>query len=273
MAPASHDDDGAAPWSAADYARHSSLQEAMASEVLALLNLAGDEKVLDIGCGDGRLSARIADRLPRGEVVAVDASADMVAFAAAAFTGGASGARSNLRFAVADAAALTYRAEFDRVVSFNALHWVPDQAPALRGIAAALRAEGRAILRLVVKGSLISLEEITESVRQSPRWGTRFEGFRDPYLRLTAGEYAVLAEAQGLRVLNQRTHGRAWDFKTDAAFFGFCKAGFGAWTRRLPDERRDGFVHDVIDAYRLAHASPTAQANVFRFYQMDITLA
>ena len=68
-------------WNAAEYARRSGLQEAMAAEVLALLNLAGAERVLDIGCGDGKITAEVAARVPRGAVVGVDSSQDMIALA------------------------------------------------------------------------------------------------------------------------------------------------------------------------------------------------
>ena len=90
-------------------------------------SLRGDERVLDLGCGDGTISAAIAARLPHGSVLGVDASHDMVAFA---------GARrfrrllANLAFRVADAAHLSFAGEFDLVVSFNCLHWVLDQAAA-----------------------------------------------------------------------------------------------------------------------------------------------
>lgn len=94
----------------AEYARHSSLQEAMAAEALKRLEFNGDERVLDIGCGDGRLSARIADRLADGSVLGVDASADMIAFATAHYGAGGVEPRSNLRFEVADARALHYPA-------------------------------------------------------------------------------------------------------------------------------------------------------------------
>lgn len=266
------DDAAAAPWDAADYAQHSSLQEAMAGEVMALLNLRGNERVLDVGCGDGRLTARIAERLPDGDVLGVDASPDMVRFATSTLAQGASGSPHNLRFEVADARTLPYHSAFDLIVSFNALHWVPEQTPALRGIAAALRPSGSAQLRLVVKGDVVSLEAVAERVRQEPRWAPHFDNFRDPYLRLTADEYAALAEHEGLKVLTQRTHLRSWDFHSDTAFFGFCKAGFGAWTRRLAPDDGDLYVHEVILAYQLAQAAPLAGKNVFRFYQMDITL-
>lgn len=261
-------------WRASDYARHSMLQEAMAAEVLERLPLNGDERVLDVGCGDGRVSARIADRLADGSVLGVDASADMIAFATAHYGAGGDEPRSNLRFAIADARALHYPSEFDLVVSSNALHWVPmpGQAAALRGIAATLKPWGRAQLRLVVKGEIASLEELAEQVRQRPRWSAHFESFADPYLRLDAAQYAALAEQQGLRVLAQRTKQCAWEFKTHGAFVGFCRAGFGAWTRQLPAGEQGAFIDDVIAAYREAAALGDANASLFRFYQMDITL-
>jgi trans-aconitate 2-methyltransferase len=260
----------AAPWVAVDYARFSSLQEAMASEVLERLQLRGDEAVLDGGCGDGRLSARIVERLAHGSVLGVDASADMIGFARDKFA--AAQPQGRLSFEVADARRLSYDRRFDLVVSFNALHWVPEQAAALRGIAAALRPGGRALLRLVVKGEQTSLEEVAESVRGEARWAAHFVGFTDPYLRLSAPVYAERAAEQGLRCTRQHSALHAWDFVSDAAFFGFCKAGFGAWTRRLPATEHDRFVRDVIERYRQVLALPPAQANVFRFYQMDIAL-
>ena len=87
-----------------------------------------------MGCGDGKLSARIAARLPRGAVLGVDASADMIAFARRQF---AAEGLTNLRFEVADARQLDFAARFDRVVSFNALHWVPQLGETLRGISRA----------------------------------------------------------------------------------------------------------------------------------------
>ncbi len=265
-------DQGATPWNAADYARHSSLQEAMASEVLAWLPLRGTESVLDVGCGDGHLTARIAERLPKGSIVGVDASPDMVAFATRTFVTSAAPTPDNLSFKVADARALGYSDAFDLIVSFNALHWVPEQAQALGAMTAALHPAGRMMLRLVVKGEHTSLETVAEEVRHEAQWRSYFEGFVDPYLRLTASEYAALATRQGLQVESQQTRYLSWDFGAEAAFFGFCRAGFGAWTRRLPTSLGDEFVRAVIAAYRGTLGLSTAQANLFRFYQMDIAL-
>ena len=254
-------------WNAAQYARHSSLQEQMAAQVLALVDLRGDERVLDIGCGDGRISARIAaERVPRGSVLGVDASADMIGFAQRAHA-----ASGNLRFAVADACALGFEGGFDAVVSFNALHWLNSLSPALRGLHTALLPGGRAWLRLVTRGPVTSLEEVAEQVRREAPWAPLFTGFEDPYLRLSAEQVAALATATGLQVQGVQTRLEDWDFGTCDAFFGFCRAGFGAWTGRLPSDRRDAFVGAVLDRYRALQPDPGGA--LFRFYQTDVTLA
>lgn len=132
-------------WNAADYARRSELQAAMAEEVLGLLELKGDERVLDIGCGDGRITVKVAARVPDGAVIGVDASHEMIAFATKQF-GPAS--HPNLRFEVGDARNLPFREEFDLVISFNALHWIPEQDAALQSVRNAMKPDGLAQLRL-----------------------------------------------------------------------------------------------------------------------------
>ena len=106
-------------WNAPEYARIAGLQEAMATEVLSLLDLKGTERVLDLGCGNGKVTAEIAARVPQGVVVGMDASAEMVSFATSHF---GPAVWPNLRFEVGDVRQLPFRGEFDLVVSFNALH-------------------------------------------------------------------------------------------------------------------------------------------------------
>ena len=136
-------------WDAQAYNRVSALQQWLAEKSLVRLPLDGDERVLDVGCGDGKVTSEIARRLPRGSVVGVDASHAMIAFAAQTFP---TAVHPNLAFRVADAARLPFADQFDLVVSFNCLHWVHDQAAVLRGIRAAFVASGRTHLRFVSRG-------------------------------------------------------------------------------------------------------------------------
>jgi trans-aconitate 2-methyltransferase len=257
-------------WNAAGYARISGLQRQMAHEALALLSLHGGERVLDVGCGQGRITAQIAGSVPRGWVVGVDPSRDMIDYATDHF-GTASFA--NLRFEVADARALPFIGAFDIVVSFNALHWVPEQDTALRSIRRAIEPHGRALLRLVTMGPQKSLETVVEETRKAPRWQASFSDFTDPYLRLTPAQYRAAAERNGFRVIHQDCALKSWDFGSRDAFFAFCAIGLVAWTSRLPDGERAAFVDDVLDRYAAVAAMDAATCSMFRFYQMDATLA
>ncbi|MGI8770554.1 MAG: class I SAM-dependent methyltransferase [Acidobacteriaceae bacterium] len=257
-------------WNAPEYARLSGLQAAMASEALARLDLRGAERILDVGCGNGKITAEIATRVPQGSVLGVDASAAMVAFAA---NHADSTLHANLQFAVADARHLPFQHEFDLIVSFNALHWIAEQDEALSSIHSALKPGGLAQLRLVPKSERKSLEDVIEETRLSPRWIGYFETFHDPYLHLTPEQYAALAERQGLQVRRLHTEAKVWDFESRAAFLAFSSVTMVEWTQHLPDAERIAFITDVLDRYQHVAADAPGEENLFRFYQMDITLS
>ena len=175
----------------------------------AALDLKGNERVLDIGSGNGKNTSEIAARVPNGSVVGVDFSSNMVAFASSQYAA----SHSNLTFQTADARHLPFVSEFDLVVSFNALHWVPEQELALRSIHAALKPEGRAQLRMVFRGERKSLEDVLQETCHSPRWHRYFTSSRDPYLHLTPEEYAALAEQNGLEVRTTAHGGQGVGFR------------------------------------------------------------
>lgn len=264
-------------WNAAEYTRISELQAAMAAEVLGLLSgrLRGDERVLDVGCGNGKVTREIAAMVPRGSVVGVDASAKMVEFSQAAIAGDESNAGSgtgsgpaNLNFEVVDARHLTFNEGFDLVVSFNALHWIPEgqQPLALRGICAALKPGATAQLRLVSRGARKSLEDVIEETSKSARWERYFVGIRDPYLHMTPEGYSSLAGGCGLKVENVAVKDHAWDFGSPAAFAAFGTVTFVEWSQHVPDSERAEFVADALARY-----VPVAGDNhTFRYYQMDV---
>jgi trans-aconitate 2-methyltransferase len=256
-------------WDAADYERISGLQVAMADKVLAVLDLSGASRVLDVGCGNGKITAEIAARRPEATVVGVDPSHEMIGFAASHY---GTATHPNLRFEVADARQLPYRAEFDLVVSFNALHWVRAQEQALQSIHDAMQPGGRAQLRLVGKGARHSLEHVLEGTCFLPQWAGYFEGFEQPYLHLTPEQYGDLAKRCGFAVAGLESEDEAWDFQTRAAFEAFGDVTFVEWTRRLPEEKEAKFIEDVLDRYRQEACEKPGEGNVFKFYQMNVEL-
>lgn len=255
-------------WNAQAYNRLSSLQDTMGAEVLSLLQLKGNERILDVGCGNGKTTAAIASRVPQGSVLGADASADMVAFANEHWTAD----HPNLQFAVADARHLPFKDEFDLVVSFNALHWIPDPALPLQGIRRALKPDGKAQLRMVAKGERRCIEDVIEETRKLPRWAGYFNSFRDPFMRLTPEQYAALAKEQGFRVLSVQLSDKAWDFGSRDAFLARMQVTMIEWVQRLPEAERTAFIKEALDLYETIAATAPGEENYFRFYQMDIAL-
>ena len=107
-------------WNAGSYERMSAPIEAMGRDVLSRLELVGDETVLDAGCGTGRVTAALLERLPRGRVIADDGSPSMIEQARERL------GDDRVEFLVADLAELELPERVDAVLSTATFHWVPD---------------------------------------------------------------------------------------------------------------------------------------------------
>ncbi len=172
------DHSGGWRWDAGEYARNSTAQQGWALELIDKLVLAGGESVLDLGCGDGKVTAEIARRVPRGRVLGVDSSPEMIGLARVAFP---AERHANLGFAHADARTLPFRAAFDVVFSSAALHWVKDHRPVLHGVARSLRPGGRLLFQMGGRGNGAEIFAVAEEMTRSPAWRKYFEGFEFPW--------------------------------------------------------------------------------------------
>lgn len=250
-------------WDGEGYSRVSALQRAMADAAIAELSFAGNEHVLDVGCGDGFLTNAVARLVPDGRVVGADASFRMIATAHANSRGTAP------FFVVADARRLPFREAFDQVVSFNALHWVIDQHAALAQIAGVLRPGGRALIQMVCAGERTSVEALAMSVARSPSWAAAFDGFVAPFVHVDPVDFRALSAAAGLEVTAVTVADKEWDFGSRQAFAEWCAVGTTAWTDRLPEQDKQRFVDEMVDGYEHIVGAP----GIFRFLQMRATLS
>ena len=256
-------DDGVSQWDPDSYGHVNTLQQLVAERALADLVLDGGERVLDVGCGDGKVTAMIAARLTTGTVVGVDPSAKMIDAARRLLPD-----TSRSTFLVGTAATLTFHASFDVATSFNALHWEIRWLEALQRIRSALRPNGRALLVFVCDGERPSLEDVVMHTCQSLRWQSAFDDFGAPFVHVDPDAYAAAAGSAGFAVERLVVDDLEWDFGTRAAFIDWCTAGLVAWTGRLaPDDRAD-FVEDVVSAY----ADVSGSDSRFRFLQCRIRL-
>jgi trans-aconitate 2-methyltransferase len=251
-------------WSGRDYAEVSTLQRAMATEAITALKFADNDRVLDVGCGDGFLTRAVADMVPDGTAMGVDASPRMIA---AAHTGGQP-KPSGPWFVVADARRLPFAESFDAVISFNALHWVPDQRRVLAEIASVLRPGGRVLIQVVCAGQRTSLESVAMTVCRSSRWARWFDGFVAPFVHVDPAHYGELAASAGLTLEHITVTDREWDFGSRDELQRWCSVGSTAWTDRLPAQDRTQFIADQVRAYEPIAGRP----GLFRFTQMRALL-
>jgi trans-aconitate 2-methyltransferase len=247
-----------------DYSRISSLQRAVATESLAELVVDGSEWVLDIGCRDGFLTREIANRLPRGYIVGVDASPQMMAAAGQI----APPTPAGPVFVCADPRRLPFDHNFDMVVSFNELHWVLQFGEALAGIANALRPGGKALIQMVCASARPSIEVIAMQVAGSQRWAPYFTGFSAPFIHPDPAEFSELADGCGLSVDTLTVRDREWDFGSTEQFTDWCTVGCTAWTDRLAEADRAAFMDDMVSAYQPVAGRP----GLFRFMQLRAEL-
>jgi trans-aconitate 2-methyltransferase len=172
--------------------RHSFVWRAGASLVDMLSPQAG-ERILDLGCGTGHLTAKIAES--GASVIGLDSSVSMIAQARQNFPA--------LKFVLSDAKSFRFDEPFDAVFSNSALHWIQDAEAVVRCVAAALRPQGRFVLEMGVKGNIGRIRHAIEDVlRESGRSPV------SPWFFPSAGEYATLLEKCGFEVRMTQTFDR-----------------------------------------------------------------
>lgn len=237
-------------WNAEDYARHSAGQEVWARELLTSLDLRPDDRVLDIGSGDGRMTAAIAERVPQGRVVGLDSSGDMVQHARAEFGGER---WRNLAFTQGDASALPFDSEFSVVYSSATLHWVSDHRPVLAGIARALQPGGRLVAQMGGHGNGATMTAAMEDVARRPRWARAFQGFRSSYTFHRPDDYRLRLEKAGLEVTEARLIPKDMVHADRAALIGWIRSAWHPYTAPVAPEERARFIEEAADQYLAAH--------------------
>jgi len=175
-------------WNAAQYdAKHAFVYE-KAKGLVALLAPEAGERILDLGCGTGALTAEIAEK--GAEILGVDRAEEMISQARKKFPA--------LKFEVLDARELRFNAEFDAVFSNAVLHWIPEAEQVIAGVAQALKPGGRFVAEFGGKGNIQRLVEGFH--RAFAALGMREPDGVSPWFYPSVAEYASLLERRGLEV-------------------------------------------------------------------------
>jgi len=233
-------------WDPADYAAHSAVQEAWGRELAIRLGLRGAERILDVGCGDGRLTAWLAGLVPQGCVLGVDAAPEMIAHARRAFP---ESRHPRLRFEVCAAEQIGSLGLFDVVFCNATLHWIEEPANFFRAAAECLRPGGRLAVFGNARGNAAEvMEAVLRVVRRRP-WRTWFRNLPRAWRLCRLEEYGAWLEAAGFGVVRLAEVDRCERFAGVEAFAGWIRTTWLPYTQRVPEGWRAGFVAAVVEDY------------------------
>ncbi len=174
------------------YGKAAGHQREWGARLISELGLKGDEHVLDLGCGDGFLTALLAELLPDGEVMGIDAARGMIDVAVLK-------EKPNLRFRRLDIDNLDYENQFDLVFSSATLHWIKDHRRLLRNVHRALRADGRIRFNFAGDGNCSHFISVVREAMKLGEFRSFFAEFEWPWYMPSVREYEVLAGSSGLR--------------------------------------------------------------------------
>lgn len=184
-------------WNAAEYQRVSVPHEEWAAALMERLPLTGSETVLDAGCGSGRVTRMLVERLPEGKVIAVDGSAAMVEKVGEVL-------RPDDESFVSDLTALELPEPVDAITSSAVFHWIPDHDELFARMRAALKEGGRIEAQCGGKGNIDEFRRVSGEVvaREPYAAHLRAAGFEEPWFYADAEETEARLRAAGFTEVN-----------------------------------------------------------------------
>lgn len=233
-------------WNANDYAEHSTAQQEWARELIAKLHLQGSESILDIGCGDGKVTAEIAAAVPNGSVLGVDNSRSMVELAQNKYP---PDKFPNLSFQLTDARCLPFKRQFEIVFSNATLHWVRNHAPVLDGIYRSLCPAGRIILQMGGRGNAAAIIAALKDIKNTTRWARYFAGFEFPYGFHDAGDYKTWLKQAGFHSVRAELMAKDMTHMGQSMLAGWIRTTWLPYTQRIPEKQREAFIEELVHNY------------------------
>lgn len=222
------------------YRQASNHQRDWGKRLIEELDLRGDEKVLDLGCGDGTLTASLAAHVPRGGVVGMDSSVPMIEAARSLET-------SNLKFLCRDIDDLDLIQGFDLVFSNAALHWVKDHDRLLQNVQRALKPGGVARFNFAGDGNCPNFFGVVRELMASEKYSRYFEAFMWPWYMPTVRSYQDKVGSTGL--FDFRVWGETVDRNFSAAeLIGWIEQpSLVPLMEQLPSDTKQQFRDDTVD--------------------------
>jgi trans-aconitate 2-methyltransferase len=233
-------------WNSEDYQKHSSAQYEWARELIKKLLLNGTESVLDIGCGDGKITALMSTYVKNGYVAGIDSSEEMIALAKKNFP---LSENNNPEFFIMDATKLGFTDQFDIAFSNAALHWVKDQLSVLKGVKKSLKKSGRLLFQMGGKGNARDILNTFDEIFKNKKWRKYFNDFSFSYCFCSTEEYEELLNEAGLIPKRLELIPKDMVQKGREGLAGWIRTTWLPYTERIPVDLREEFINEIINIY------------------------
>jgi len=214
--------------------------------------------VLDIGCGDGKITAAIAGRVPGGKVTGIDSSPDMIGFARGHYH---VGEVHNLSFEVCDMRELPFVNGFDLVFSNASMHWVKEHDIVLKCIERALVPGGRMLIQMGGKGNAADIFAVIEKIIPDEPYAGYFKGFLSPYAFYGPEDYLPWLQSAELIPVRVELLPKVMVQHGYEGLSGWIKTTWHPYLECIPKDLQSRFIKDIYRHY-IADHQPDPQGNI-----------
>lgn len=223
-----------------DYQKNLTPQWTWAFESLQDFKFDVNDKVLDVGCGEGKTSSYIAEQLSQGFVLGIDLIEKKISQANSVF-----GFQNNLLFMQTDVCTISFKEKFDKIVSFCSLHWILNQERALKCMVDSLKSKG--YMLIVLPGATPNnLTTVIEKVAKSKKWISYFDSYQQDRFYQTAEEFEALLKKMNLNIHSVKVRDKYVHYKSKEALI--------AWFRplvtcidHLRTDLKEMFIDDIAN--------------------------
>ena len=254
-------------WNPEDYARNSCGQLVWAHELLVKLKLCGREAILDVGCGDGKITAEVAKAVPNGFVLGVDSSIAFIEYARSHYP---LAMHPNLQFEQMDARRLVYNQQFDIIFSNATLHWVDDHRAFLAGCRSLLRPGGRLIVSCGGAGNADDIVAVMNNIIREPKWAGYFTNFKRPYFFYSPEDYRRWLPEAGFYLTRLELVEKDMVPKGGEGLASWLRTTWMPYTHCVPENMRQTFILECVDVYLREHPLDNSGRSHVKMIRLEV---
>jgi trans-aconitate methyltransferase len=223
------------------YKKASSHQKEWGNKIIAEFNFKGNEYILDLGCGDGVLTSQLADMVPNGFVLGIDASEGMI-------TSATQNKKPNLEFQLLDINQLDFKERFDLIFSNAVLHWVKDHKRLLSNTYNALKRDGIIRFNFAADGNCSYFFNIINQTIQKEEYRDYFKDFVWPWFMPTLDQYKKILDNFSFSNVKIWEENADRYFPNKEALIGWiAQPSIVPFLEYLPIDKKEPFTNEVIE--------------------------